>query len=156
MNVFCSIISHSCCSSSSASHPVGTTVRIQDFLSRLPVRKQTALKTTTKTITSLRRLLYGYAFARPDTRFALKVLKSKDSKFNWSYAPCLPTAPLSEIASKIVGKDVSAQCKEHASQSDCGQDEAESSWAINALLLDPASGQSMFPLQRHINPSRSW
>ena len=138
-------VSNSSCSSSSASRPIGTTVRIQDFLSKIPVRKQTALKTTTKTINNLRKLFHGYAFARPETRFALKILKSKDGKANWSYAPCSASAPLSEAASKIVGKDVTAQCNEHTSQS-CDEEDANGAkWAIKVLLLNQASGK-LIPL----------
>lgn len=72
-------------SQTKTSHPVGTTVCVQNFLSRLPVRKQTALKEAAKTLASAKELLKSYALARPHVKLSLKVLKS--GKGNWSFAP---------------------------------------------------------------------
>lgn len=122
-------------SCSSASHSTGTTVRVSDFLKSIPVRKQTALKQATKTLSNLKRLLFDYAFARPTVRFQLKVLKSKsDLKDNWSYAPCKDTSNLALVASKIVGKDVASQCTQHSIASDDG------SYRMDALLIAKECG----------------
>ena len=69
------------------SHPVGTTAQITDFLSKVPVRKQTAEKHSAKCLTKIRRLLQGYVLARPHIRLSLKLLKAKSTKGDWSYAP---------------------------------------------------------------------
>ncbi|KAI9764978.1 MAG: hypothetical protein M1840_007900 [Geoglossum simile] len=90
-----------------ASHPVGTTVRILDFLKCIPVRRGNALKKSAKTLARIQRTLQAYAFARPNVRFSLKVLKS--GKGNWLYAPRKnPTHQLD--LSLIIGKDAAGQC----------------------------------------------
>ena len=80
------------------SHPVGTTVRVKDFLKSLPVRHQSALKSASKTLSRIKALLQGYALARPSVRFALKILKVKNDKGNWSYVPRPPATTLSAAA----------------------------------------------------------
>ncbi|KAH0832798.1 hypothetical protein AYO21_00302 [Fonsecaea monophora] len=128
-------------SSSSASHPVGTTIRVQDFLSKLPVRKQTALKESMKTLQAIRLLLFSFAFARPEVRLSLRVLKGKNDKLNWTYAPTLPTS-MTEVATKIVGKEVVSECTAHSiTPNDCDVD-LDSGWKINALLLSTAPGSA--------------
>lgn len=128
-------------SSASASHPVGTTVRVQDFLSNIPVRKQTAHKKVAKILTGLRKLLASYAFARSDIRFSLKVLKAKNDKANWNYAPGSPTSTLPETASKIVGTEVASQLVSHiVSSEDQSCQDAIDGYALEALLIDPKSG----------------
>ncbi|KAI9835741.1 MAG: hypothetical protein M1819_001919 [Sarea resinae] len=91
-----------------ASHAVGTTIRITDFLKSLPVRRQTSLKIVSKTLSRTKDLLQAYAFARPTVRFSLRVLKAKTEKGNWTYAPkasvLVPDAVLN-----IMGKDVASQ-----------------------------------------------
>ncbi|ETN37378.1 uncharacterized protein HMPREF1541_08369 [Cyphellophora europaea CBS 101466] len=126
-------------SSASASHSVGTTVRVQDFLSNIPVRKQTALKAAGKILTNVRKLLFTYAFARPEARFTLKVLKGKNDKANWSYAPGSVGPLQSETASKVVGQDVAMQTKLHTIASGEDSDEPDDlSYRIEALLIDPS------------------
>ncbi|KAL8721993.1 MAG: hypothetical protein Q9225_001428 [Loekoesia sp. 1 TL-2023] len=92
------------------SQAVGTTVRVTDFLKNLPVRRQTALKDSTKQLMKIKRNLQAYAFARPSVRLSLKVLKAKNEKGNWVYAP-KSGANVSDAAVKIVGKKVSDQCQ---------------------------------------------
>ncbi|KAK5026339.1 hypothetical protein LTR13_010121 [Exophiala sideris] len=121
-------------SSSSASHPVGTTVRVQDFLTNIPVRKQTALKATIKTLQAIKNLLFAFAFARPDVRFSLKVLKGKNEKLNWTYAASR-TDSSTEVAAKIVGKEVAAECKECKVSSIDVDDHIDNGWEIQALLV---------------------
>lgn len=98
-------------SSGSESHPVGTTCRIQGFLHALPVRKETARKCGSKTIASIKKLLFNYAYARPSVRFALKILKSSYQKSNWSYAPSVSALPLQDATTKILGQEVAALCE---------------------------------------------
>lgn len=130
-----------CLSSSSASHPVGTTVRIQDFLTNIPVRKQTALKSASKTLVGIRKLIQAYALARSEVRLSLKVLKAKDGKANWSYAPSKAAASLLEAASKVAGKEVAAQCTQHdVNNREDGAAFETASYNIRAALVSPTSG----------------
>jgi DNA mismatch repair ATPase MutL len=144
-------LSHYSPSSSSASHPIGTTVRVQEFLTNIPVRRQAALKATTIVSTNVRKLLSAYAFARPEVRFSFKVLKAKNEKANWSYAPNSANSSLTEAASKIVGKDVASRLLLATSasldQPDAGN---ASEYRLEVLLVDPRSGMSIkFKLPVH-------
>lgn len=122
-------------SSCSASHGTGTTVRVASFLRNVPVRRQTASKQATKTLSNIKRLLFDYAFARPTVRFQVKVLKSKsDLKDNWLYAPCKDATNLSLIASKIISKDIVAQCQQTSITSEDGQ------YTIDALVPSNHAG----------------
>lgn len=126
-------------SSSSASHPVGTTIRVQEFLTNIPVRRQTALKETIKTLQAIKTLLFALAFARPDVRFSLKVLKGKNEKLNWTYAASRNDS-LTEIAAKIVGKEVAAECKECKVSSIDADEQIEDGYEIQALLVSADAG----------------
>lgn len=97
-------------SESRVSQGVGTIVRITDFLKSLPVRRQTALKDSAKQLTKIKRTLQAYALARPSARLALKVLKAKNDKDNWTYAP-KHEASVSDAAVKIIGKKATDQCQ---------------------------------------------
>ncbi|KAJ5844916.1 hypothetical protein N7534_008585 [Penicillium rubens] len=103
------------------SHPVGTTVRITDFLKHIPVRRQTALKCATKSLSRIKKLVQAYAIAHPSKRFSLKVLKAKIENNNWTYAPNAD-ASLSDAALKVAGREVSSSCdvKRLSSQSTPG------------------------------------
>lgn len=92
------------------SQPVGTTIRITDFMKNVPVRRQTALKSSTKSIAKIRRLLQAYAYARSSVRFSLKVLKAKNDKSNWIYAPANGDTVL-DAAIKIGGSRLVDQCQ---------------------------------------------
>ncbi|GAB1736535.1 hypothetical protein NU219Hw_g7682t1 [Hortaea werneckii] len=92
-----------------ASLPVGTTVRITDFIKSNPVRRQQALKSAEKVLKKTKQMLQGYAFARPHVRLSLKVLKAKNEKVNWVYAP-KPNGSLEDAALKIVGSACVSQC----------------------------------------------
>ncbi|EKV04519.1 DNA mismatch repair protein, putative [Penicillium digitatum PHI26] len=91
------------------SHPVGTTVRITDFLKHIPVRRQTAVKSATKDLTRIKKLLQAYAIAQPSKRLSFKVLKAKNENSSWAYAPSAD-ASLSDAALKITGTDVYSSC----------------------------------------------
>ncbi|KAJ9628282.1 hypothetical protein H2204_009399 [Knufia peltigerae] len=123
-------------SSASASHPVGTTFRVQDFLTKIPVRKQTALRGATKTLHSIKSLLFTYAFARRDVRFSLKVLKAKNEKSDWIYAASR-NASLSEVATKIVGKEIVSECKPYRLSPTEDEEGIEDGWSLDTLLVSP-------------------
>ena len=92
-----------------ASQPVGTTVRASELFKSLPVRKQAALKASAKCLGKIKSTLQAYAMARPSVRFSLKVLKAKNDKGNWMYAP-KPDASVEDAAFKIVGNACASQC----------------------------------------------
>ena len=92
------------------SHPTGSTVRVIDFLKHLPVRKQTALKTAPKTLAKIKQTMQAYAIARPSTRLSLKVLKAKNDKGNWVYAP-KAGASVADAAMKVVDRIIPAHCQ---------------------------------------------
>jgi DNA mismatch repair protein MutL len=92
-----------------ASTAIGTTVRITDFIKTNPVRRQVALKHTEQCLKRVKHLLQSFAFARPHVRFALKVLKAKNDKGNWMYAP-KAGGNAEDAAFKIVGAACASQC----------------------------------------------
>ncbi|MCJ1378146.1 hypothetical protein MMC17_001242 [Xylographa soralifera] len=106
-------------SQESVSHPIGTTVRVVDFLKRFPVRKQTALRTASKIPSKVRSLLQAYALARPSVRFSFKVLKTKNGKDQWMYAP-KTGATVIDAALKVVSQQVVSQCDWHVWDSSMG------------------------------------
>ena len=116
-------------------------MRIQGFLTNIPVRRQTALKSVSKTLVSIRKLLQAYALARPEVRVSFKVLKAKDGKSDWSYAPTSAGAGLLEAVSRVAGKEVAAQCTQH-DVDDCenGAVAGPASYKIRAVLVVPTAG----------------
>jgi DNA mismatch repair protein MutL len=96
-------------SQSRNSHPIGTTVSVANFLFKLPVRKQTALKEATKTLGKIKALLQAYALARPSIRFSLKI--TRGGKGSWSFAP-RPNDGIREAVSQVIGKEAAMQCIE--------------------------------------------
>ncbi|SMR54501.1 unnamed protein product [Zymoseptoria tritici ST99CH_3D1] len=92
-----------------ASSSIGTTVKITDFIKANPVRKQVALKNTDACLKKIKRMLQAYAFARPHVRISLKVLKAKNNKGDFVYAP-KPNGNAEDAAFKIVGAACSSQC----------------------------------------------
>ena len=104
-------------SQDSVSHPVGTTVRIIDFLKHMPVRKQVAQKTAAKTSSKIKDVLKAYALARPLVRLSLKVLKAKSDKENWMYAP-KAGATVADAAMKIINQRAVAECAWHVWSTD--------------------------------------
>lgn len=112
---------------------------MQDFLSRIPVRKQTASKAATKTLEVIKSLLFAFAFARSEVRFSLKVLKGKNDKMDWSYAGS-PNQSVMEVATKIVGKQISSICSSYMVSSDDCDVTVNSGWSVNALLVSANAG----------------
>lgn len=68
-----------------------------------------ALKMSSKTIVTVKKMLQTYALARPAVRLSLKILKSKSDAGNWVYGPT-PKAGIADAAYKVAGPDVAAQC----------------------------------------------
>lgn len=87
------------------SHPVGTTVRITDFLKHIPVRRQTALKNAGKTLVRIKGLLQSYAISQPSKKLSLKILKANNTRSDWLYAPGSEPSLL-DAALKVVGREV--------------------------------------------------
>ncbi|KAI5366468.1 putative ribosomal protein S5 domain 2-type [Septoria linicola] len=92
-----------------ASLPVGTTVRITDFVKANPVRRQVVLKNAESCLKKIKHTLQAYAFARPHVRLALRVLKAKNNKSDWIYAP-KPNGNAEDAAFKVVGAACASQC----------------------------------------------
>lgn len=81
-----------------------------NFLKYLPVRRQTILKSSSKVLSRIKRLLQEYALSRPHVRFSLKVLsRPQDS---WIYAPKRDPSVLDAII-KVLGAELAAQCLSH-------------------------------------------
>jgi DNA mismatch repair protein MutL len=94
-------------SRSRTSHPIGTTITVTKFMYNLPVRKQTFLRETSKTLGKIKELLQSYVLARPNIKFSFKLLK--ENKTSWSYAP-RPNDGIKEAVSQLFGKDTARQC----------------------------------------------
>ena len=93
------------------SHPVGTTVRISNFLHTIPVRKQTALKSSSKALSKIKSILQAYALAKPRVRYSLKILKAEDGRYDWTYPASKSLLPSLDAAVKIVGNPAVTQCE---------------------------------------------
>jgi DNA mismatch repair protein MutL len=91
------------------SHPVGTTVRVLNFMYNLPVRKKSFEKEAPKTLGRISQLLRSYALARPSIRFSLKI--TGGGKGSWSFAP-RPNDGIRESASQVIGRDAAMECIE--------------------------------------------
>lgn len=92
-----------------ASTPVGTTIKITDFIKANPVRRQIALKSIEQTMKKIRQILQAYALARPQVRLSLRVLKAKNDQGNWMYAP-KPGGNAEDAAFKVIGAACASQC----------------------------------------------
>lgn len=137
------------CSSDRTSHPVGTTVRVADFLKHIPVRRQTALKGASKTLTKIKKMLHAYAIAQPSRRLSFKVLKSKNESSNWTYGP-KPNATLVDAALMVAGPEIVSHCtskvwpSEGPEQEDEAQDDRKKGYKLVALLPKADAGNDIF------------
>ncbi|KAJ5273733.1 DNA mismatch repair protein C-terminal [Penicillium angulare] len=119
------------------SHPVGTTIRVVDFIKHIPVRRQVVLKSITKILSKIKRLLQAYAVAQPSKKFSFKVLKAKNENNNWMYAPSTGSS-LSDAAAKIFGRELSSclvkkvLSSEFSSNMEHGPD--QSAYSLSSLL----------------------
>ncbi|KAK4983361.1 hypothetical protein LTR66_008856 [Elasticomyces elasticus] len=94
---------------SRASHPIGTTVKVTDFLKTQPVRKQVAAKNATRTLTKIKHTCQAYAIARAAVRLSFRVVKTKNDKGNWTYGP-KAGGSIEDAATKVVGQACASQC----------------------------------------------
>ena len=122
-----------------ASHPVGTTVRVEKYLQNLPVRRQAAEKISAKMLAKIKRMLEGYALARPHLRLSLKILKAKDRKGDWTYpkSGALSASRLEasfNAATDIFGKKLTSQCELGVSN-----------WSSIGEHIDEAMSEQMEP-----------
>ena len=122
-----------------ASHPVGTTVKVEKFLQYLPVRKQAVEKVSMKMLAKVRRILQAYALAQPHLRLSLKILKAKDRKGDWTYprSGALSASRLEasfNAATDIFGKKLTSQCELKFS-----------SWSSNGEQIDEATSERLGP-----------
>ena len=133
------------------SNPVGTTIRVQDFLSSIPVRRQTVLKSANKILSRIKLLLQDYAIAKPTVRISFKVLKAKNDKGNWSYVPKKNATAL-DAADQVYSRPLSAalstvswpkdQHPVNSTSSDSINSPSEV-MRINALLPLPTCGRML-------------
>jgi DNA mismatch repair protein MutL len=91
------------------SAPVGTTVRVCDLFSRLPVRAQVTVKEAPKIQAKLKSLLQSYALARPQIKFSFKVLGRPT--LGWSAASS-QTLSMRDTISRVLSRDLASQCLE--------------------------------------------
>ncbi|PQE19907.1 dna mismatch repair protein [Rutstroemia sp. NJR-2017a BVV2] len=125
---------------SRTSHPFGTTVCVTNFIAKLPVRKQNALKEAPKTLTKIQELVKAYALARISVKFSLKIVKG--SKGAWSYAP-RRQGTIKDSVSLVLGRDAALQCVEISklfpgSSSDKSLPPAEMETAVQDGIGTPA------------------
>ena len=107
------------------------------------------MKTTTKILANVRKMLFTYAFARPEVRFTFKVLKAKNDKMNWSYAPTLGAASMIEHAIKLIGKEAASQTTLVSRRE--GDNEG---YSLDVLLIRPGSGKCICPCEVIAEPCR--
>jgi DNA mismatch repair ATPase MutL len=142
----------------SAAHPVGTTVRVCDFLQYLPVRRKAALKASSKAISKIKTLLQAYAMARPAVRLSLRVLGGK-SDSGWSY-PAKQGSILADAVLLVAGADVASQCvTKTTALDDFGRIESRpdlaDGWDANSQpmhisVMLPRSDSGMFPFSNGV------
>lgn len=87
------------------------------FFEHVPVRKQTAIKSSGKWLIKIRRLMQAYALARPTVRLRLHVLKAKNDRGDFVYAP-KANANIEDAVLKVMGADCALQCDWTALETD--------------------------------------
>jgi DNA mismatch repair ATPase MutL len=126
---------------------VGTTVKVSNLFRQIPVRRQTAVKNSKKTLLRIRKMIQAYAMARPSTRLSLKIIKAKNDSGNWMYAPGKEST-LIDAALKVAGRDVASSCitKEwpgsHSNNCESSRD-VDPDIKLAALLPNLGSGTSL-------------
>jgi DNA mismatch repair ATPase MutL len=115
-------------------------VRVQDFLKTIPVRRQTAVKSASRTLSDIKQLLQSYAFARPNIRFCLKILKAKNEKYNWTYGPKPGSTTLLNATAGIVGQEVATNCEARLWTSG-DEEDAIKAYRIDAVIAKEDGGR---------------
>jgi DNA mismatch repair ATPase MutL len=103
---------------------------VTGLFDKVPVRKQTAVKTSVKCLAKIRRLMQAYALARPAVRFRLHVLKAKSTTGDFIYVP-KATSNVEDTVLKVIGKDCAIECDWTAIEND--------GFAIHAFLPKPTA-----------------
>ena len=140
------------------SHPVGTTIRVVDFLKSIPVRRQTALKAPSKLMFKIKNMIQAYALARPTVRFSLKVVKAQNDKGNWMYAPTnglISEVVMTNAAMQVVGRKTVEQSRwtvwSSLSVGEQTGNATDDVYTIEALLPAPVCGQYDNTFKIHIS-----
>ncbi|CAK7265660.1 hypothetical protein SEPCBS119000_001626 [Sporothrix epigloea] len=95
---------------------IGTTVAVTCLFHALPVRRKIIIKDATKTINAIKALLCGYAMARPQLRFSLKIMTAAVPE--WTYSSLASKQETTEQDSMrqsvllLFGAEVARQCEE--------------------------------------------
>ncbi|KAM0437617.1 hypothetical protein ACHAPT_001981 [Fusarium lateritium] len=100
------------------SSPVGTTIQAWKLFDNIPVRKQTALKGSRKTLTNIKKLLEGYALALPHLKLSFKV--PGDPCQPWVYSPC-SSMDTREAITQVFGHALVTQLDEVSSGTETGE-----------------------------------
>ncbi|CAG7556883.1 unnamed protein product [Fusarium equiseti] len=121
------------------SGPVGTTVQALNLFNKFTVRKQTAIKSSRKSLAEIQRLLESYVIAIPDLKLSFKVFNSSSQA--WSYSPC-SLSSTQEAITQVFGHALTAQLVEISSDTSTEDDATEEQprvLSITALLPRPDS-----------------
>ena len=115
-------------------------MRLADFLTHLPVRRQSALRSSVKSLGKIKTLLQAYALARPTVRISLKVLKSRSDRGYWAYA-ATDDAGVLDAARQVVGIECAGACSRvsHAWEQHEAGDESRC-FRVEALLPTSDAG----------------
>ncbi|KAJ4313251.1 hypothetical protein N0V84_009523, partial [Fusarium piperis] len=119
------------------SSPVGTTVQAWKLFENIPVRKQTALKGSRKTLTNIKKLLEGYALALPHLKLSFKV--PGDPCQPWLYSPC-SSMNTREAITQVFGHTLITQLDEISSGTGTDDPETHLSQEIVLSALLPSRG----------------
>lgn len=87
--------------------PVGTTVRVTNLFSHMPVRSQVTVKEAPRNLARMNELLQSYVLARPTVKLRFTVLKTPN--LSWSYAPAA-NGEIKAAAIQLFGTELASQC----------------------------------------------
>ncbi|KAI8724997.1 DNA-mis-repair domain-containing protein [Fusarium sp. LHS14.1] len=119
------------------SSTVGTTVQAWKLFDNIPVRKQTALKGSRKTLTNIKKLLEGYALALPHLKLSFKV--PGDPCQPWLYSPC-SSMNTREAITQIFGHALVTQLDEISSGTGTNRSATRLSQEIVLTAFLPSRG----------------
>jgi hypothetical protein len=121
-----------------------------NLFQQIPVRRQTAIKNSKKTLLKIKKMVQAYAMARPSIRLSFKVLKAKNESLNWMYAPG-ENGTLTEAALRVGGTGIAPNCilKNWPTPSKDGNASPEDlGFRLVALLPKVGSGIHPFSLRK--------
>ncbi|KAI9845960.1 MAG: hypothetical protein M1838_001485 [Thelocarpon superellum] len=130
-----------------ASHPVGTTVRIVQFFAGYPVRREAALKSAATTIAHVKQTLHAYVLARPTVRLSFKIVKATMPTSLWAYVPGRD-AGVGDAVRMVIGAEAYAQCSRfthdwpHPGQEEHHSTPGGRSFRLDAVLPIPTAAAS--------------